>query len=76
MTDPPALRAPDAEAAPRPRKRGRRYYKSGFYALKTTLRALGPASSTAAPTSGSSSPPGAATSSGISAATCRRSRRR
>jgi len=24
------------------RKRGRRYYRSGLYALKTTLRALGP----------------------------------
>jgi len=38
----PAERATDAAPTPRPRTRGRRYYKSGFYALKVTLRALGP----------------------------------
>lgn len=36
------LRPHNAEDVPRQRKRGRAYYKSGYYALKTTLRALGP----------------------------------
>ena len=45
-TPPAASSEPEREAivqrTPRRRKRGRGYYRSGFYALKTTLRALGP----------------------------------
>ena len=35
-------RATAVQGTRRRRKRGRGYYRSGFYALKTTLRTLGP----------------------------------
>jgi len=37
-----AERTATVQPLPRRRKRGRGYYRSGFYTLKTTLRALGP----------------------------------
>ncbi len=46
VSPPPASSEPEratvVQRTPRRRKRGRGYYRSGFYALKTTLRALGP----------------------------------